>query len=702
MTPPDTERRPVTETRHGEELTDPYRWLEGDDEAVASWTADQSTYAESVLDTPVRSALRQRFEDLARVTDYGTVRPAGDHYLQRVEAPEEDHPVVSVRETPAGEGRLVVDPNELSADGTVSVDWIEPSPDGRLLAYGVAEGGDEQYDIEIATLPEGRPVETIVGTGRSGDGSLAWTDDGFYYGRTGSVGDGGQLDREVRFHAVDPGAGDDVTGGASERDTPRLSPDDDRLVTDDFDERTMPGLVADGDDLVIEYSRGWERSDVYYLNEGDLVPVVEGYDDSFSPTLRDGTCYLLTTHDAPRSRVLACDLDRVVAEGPLDPAGMRVVVPESEAVCRSVATAGDDLLVHRHRDAVSELALYADSGTHLADLPVPERSSVAGIHADDGGTEAFFTAQSFVDPTRVFRVDLHALDADDGTDEGRPIEVLDSVDVTVDADLTVTREWVTSTDGAEVPAFVVHRSDLDPDGDAPTVLYGYGGFRINLTPRFDRFCVPFLEAGGVFVAACLRGGSEFGEAWHDAGRRERKPQTFDDAEAVAGALVDRGYTRPGRLAVRGGSNGGLLVTALLARRPGLFGAAVAQVPLTDMLRFHELLIGKLWTREYGDPDAAEAFAWLREYSPYHTIEPGRYPPTMLTTGAGDSRVHPGHARKFTARLQACQAADAPVILRSEDDVGHGVGKPTRMVVDEQADVWSFLCSRLGVRADDLR
>jgi prolyl oligopeptidase len=699
MTPPDTERRPVTETHHGGELTDPYRWLEADDEQVASWTDEQSAYAESVLDTPVRDALRDRFEDVARVTDYGSIRPAGDRYLQRVEAPDEDHPVVSVRETPSGEGRVVVDPNELSDDGTVSVDWIEPSPDGDLLAYGVAEGGDEQYDIEVVTLPEGRPVETIVGTGRSGDGSLAWTDEGFYYGRTGTVGDGDQLDREVRFHAVDP---ESAAGPSPERDPPTSSPGDDRLVVDDFAEQTMPTLVTEGDDLVIEYSHGWERSDVYYLHDGDLVPVVEGHDESFSPTLQDGTCYLLTTHDAPRSRLLACDLDRVVAEGPLDPAGMREVVSESAAVLRSVTTAGDDLLIHRHRDAVSELALYAAAGTHRGDLPVPEQSSVAGVHADDAGCEAFFTAQSFVEPTRVCRVDLDAVRTDRVARADGSVTVLDSVAVAVDADLTVTREWVTSTDGAEIPAFVVHRSDLDPAGDAPTVLYGYGGFRINLTPWFDRFCVPFLEAGGVFVSACLRGGSEFGEAWHDAGRRERKPQTFADAEAVAEALVDRGYTRPERLAVRGGSNGGLLVTALLARRPDLFGAAVAQVPLTDMLRFHELLIGALWTREYGDPDVPEEFAWLRDYSPYHTVDTGAYPPTMLTTGAGDSRVHPGHARKFTARLQACQRGDAPVILRSADDVGHGVGKPTRLVVDEQADVWGFLCSHLGVDADDLR
>jgi prolyl oligopeptidase len=433
----------------------------------------------------------------------------------------------------------------------------------------------------------------------------------------------------------------------------------------------------------------------------------------------DGVCYLLTTHDAPRSRVLACDLDRVVAEGPLDPGEMREVVPESDAVCRSVTAAGDDLLVHRHRDAAAELLLYAPDGTHRGDLPVPADASVAGVHVDEDGHEAFFTAQSFVDPPSVRRVDLDAVRAgetvgdgpDGGADEAdaaatatatAATSVLAAVDVAVDADLAVEREWVTANDGADVLAFVVGRADRDRGEDAPTVLYGYGGFRINLTPTFRRFAVPFLEAGGVFVSACLRGGAEFGEAWHDAGRRERKQQTFDDAIAVAEALVDRGYTRPDRLGVWGGSNGGLLVTALLTQRPDLFGAAVAQVPLTDMLRFHDLLLGKLWTREYGDPDDPAAFAWLRDYSPYHTLTPGEYPATMLTTGAGDTRVHPGHARKFAAALQASQRGDAPVLLRSEDDAGHGLGKPTSMVVREQADLWGFFCSQLGVSAAALR
>jgi prolyl oligopeptidase len=735
MTFPDTERRPVTETRHGETFEDPYRWLEGDDDEVASWVEAQNDHAEPVLDTPVRTALRDRFESLARVTDHGTVRPAGDRYLQQVRAPDEEQSVVYVRETPDGEGRVVANPNDWSERGTVSLDWLVPSPDGDLLAYGVAEGGDEQYDVHVVTLPESDPVETLVGVGRTGEGGLAWTDGGFYYVRTGQASEGGQLDREIRFHALD-----DPAPASATSDPPERSPDDDPLLTDEFDERTWPQLTADGDDLVVTYDHGWERSDVYYRHEGDLVPVVEGHDENFEATVLDGVCYLLTTHDAPRSRVLACDLDRVVAAGPLDPAAMHEVVPESDAVCRSVTAAGDDLLVHRHRDAASELLLYAGDGALLGELPVPDDASVAGVHADEDGHEAFFRAESFVDPPSVRRVDLDAVRAageaeegsdggggeaadgpdggggetDDGPDDRREeaavattagtasASVLAAVDVAVDADLAVEREWVTSTDGEDVLAFVVGRADRDRDAPAPTVLYGYGGFRINLTPTFRRFAVPFLEAGGVFVSACLRGGTEFGEAWHDAGRRERKRQTFDDAVAVAEALVERGYTGPERLGVWGGSNGGLLVTALLTQRPDLFGAAVAQVPLTDMLRFHELLLGKLWTREYGDPDDPEAFAWLREYSPYHNLAPGEYPATMLTTGAGDTRVHPGHARKFAAALQANQRGDAPVLLRSEDDAGHGLGKPTGMVVREQADLWGFFCSQLGVSAAVLR
>jgi prolyl oligopeptidase len=283
MTFPDTERRPVTETRHGETFEDPYRWLEGDDDEVAAWVEAQNDHAESALDTPVRTALRDRFESLARVTDHGTVRPAGDRYLQQVRAPDEEQSVVYVRETPDGEGRVVADPNDWSERGTVSLDWLVPSPDGDLLAYGVAEGGDEQYDVHVVTLPAGDPVERLVGVGRTGEGGLAWTDGGFHYVRTGSASEGGQLDREIRFHPLSHG---EAAGGAADAnpagrspdagslDAPDRSPDDDPLLTDEFDEQTWPQLTADGDDLVVTSDHGWERSDVYYRHDGGLVPVV--------------------------------------------------------------------------------------------------------------------------------------------------------------------------------------------------------------------------------------------------------------------------------------------------------------------------------------------------------------------------------------------------------------------------------------------
>ncbi|WP_284014496.1 prolyl oligopeptidase family serine peptidase [Halobaculum litoreum] len=294
--------------------------------------------------------------------------------------------------------------------------------------------------------------------------------------------------------------------------------------------------------------------------------------------------------------------------------------------------------------------------------------------------------QSFADPPSVRRVDLAA----------GSTETLCAQSTTVDVDLTTSQEWFESPDGTRVPAFVVRRADVAPDGDNPALLTGYGGFRVNRTPTFDRFRLPFLAAGGVFVLATLRGGTEYGEPWHEAGRRGNKQRVFDDALAVADGLAERGWADPDRIGVTGGSNGGLLVGALITQRPERFAAALCHVPLLDMLRFHRFLLGASWTTEYGHPEDPEAFASLRDYSPYHNAPEAAYPATMFTTALGDTRVHPSHARKMIALVQDLHTGTEPVILRVEDDAGHGVGKPTSMVVREQSERWGFVFDRLGM------
>ena len=715
-TPPETPRRPVTDEFHGESITDPYRWLEGDDDEVREWTDAQNLYAEAVLDTPNREALAERFESLGRVGQYGPVTPAGDRLFQEVKRPDDEQPVLYAYDDPdaagSDEGTVLVDPNGWAGDGTISMDWFVPGPEGAYLAYGVAEGGDEQYDVRIVDVAAAEVVETVVDAGRTQANGFAWVeasgsagDDaasprGFYYVTTGTAGDGagddaeeavdadettesdGQLDKAIRFHELGSGS----------------APDDDHVVADEIGETTWPTLATDGDALIAGYVEGWERSDVYGYRgdptDAELRPVLAGVDAVFTPTI-DGDrdrLLLATDHGADFSRVLAAPLAEALAGEAAAPDAYDELVPETDAVLRGLKLASDRLLAHYHRDASSEIAILGADGERERTVDLPAFPTVAGVHGTSDDPEAYLTVQSFAEPHAVRRVDLT-----DGT-----TETLCRQSTEVEFGIKVSQEWFESADGTDVPAFVVRRSDVDPDGDNPAVLTGYGGFRVNRTPTFDRFRLPFLAAGGVFVLATLRGGTEYGEPWHEAGRRGNKQRVFDDALAVADGIAERGWADPDRIGVTGGSNGGLLVGALITQRPERWAVALCHVPLLDMLRFHRFLLGASWTTEYGHPEEdPEAFASIREYSPYHNAPEADYPATMFTTALGDTRVHPSHARKMTALVQECNTGGEPVILRVEDDAGHGVGKPTSMQVRENSERWGFVFERLGISAHRL-
>ena len=443
------------------------------------------------------------------------------------------------------------------------------------------------------------------------------------------------------------------------------------------------------------------------LEDDDLVPLLTDVDASMEPLVHEGRVFLLTNHDAPRFRLLGLDAadltDGGAAEIPSDAAGLdafETVIPESEDVLFDFAPAGDGLAVHRIRDARSVVSLHAADGTERHELALPEYAGV-GREAVGGSAdtdEAVLAPEGFDRPPSIVHADAGA---DAGPEDWEFVQeptLPSDLDPRAELDLTVEQLWVDSTDGATVPVFVVHRADLDPDGDAPTVLYGYGGFRIPVLPSFDAYRLPFLADGGVFAMACLRGGLEFGEDWHEAGHRANKTHTFDDFEAAGAALIDEGYTNADRLAAWGGSNGGLLVGAAITRRPDLFGAAVCAVPLLDMLRFHEFLLGATWTPEYGSPDDPAEFEWLREYSPYHNVEATASPATLFQTAAGDTRVHPSHARKMTARVQAATTGDAPICFRGDEGTGHGAGTATSIEVEQQLDRWTFVYEMLDVES----
>lgn len=679
MEPPQTERRPVTELLHGTEITDPYRWLEArpdEDDAVADWTDAQNEYTDRLLALDSRSTLEDRFETLASIDEYGPLNPVNGRYFQRFRHADMEQSVIAVRDSPDAEPRVLVNPNEWKGDATDSVDWYVPDDGGDRLAYGVSPGGTENYDVHVIDVASGEEIDVLEETGRTH--SLAWANDGFYYVTTGTADDDnesdGQLQKAVQYHAL-----------GTDRTT-------DRTVIDDVGETTWPGVSTDGDTLVVTLSEGWDSTEVHALRASDptsdpleLTPVITETDQSFMPILDGETLYLLTDYDAPRSRLLSVPVAHALSTT-VDPATLTEVLPESEGVLRGVTPTETKLVAHYHEDACSVLSIHEKDGTEDSTIDLPTICSVGGVLADDEADEISYTVQSFDRPTTV-----HFRTLDDDSDR-----TIAETAVSVDVDLTVSQAWFTSADGTDIPAFVVHAESIDRDGSNPTLLTGYGGFRVNRTPAFNRFSLPFFEAGGVYVLATLRGGSEYGEPWHEAGRREHKQRVFDDFIAVAEGLIDREYTSPDRLAIAGGSNGGLLVGAAMTQRPELFGAVLCQVPLLDMLRFHTFLLGASWTVEYGNPDDAEAFEYLRAYSPYHNVENVAYPATLITTAEGDTRVHPFHARKMAARLQAQTTGDAPILLRVRTDTGHGTGKSRSMIVDEQAEQWAFLFNAIGV------
>ncbi|SFB94707.1 prolyl oligopeptidase [Halobiforma haloterrestris] len=671
--PPQAKRENTSYERHGDLVEDPYLWLEnGDDEAVDEFVEKQNEYADAYLGSvDVREELRPRFEDLARTTDYGSITPAPTGYFQEVEAPEDDQPVLYFRESLADDREVLVDPNEFSEDATKSMGWWTVSPDGERLAYGVDEGGDELYDVTVLEVLSGDVLEELPELGRANPGMLAWTPDGFYYGRTGLEGEA-QLEKEIRYHEH----GDD--------------PEEDVLVYEVDDPATWPMLSTDrdGEHLLVAFVTGWERSDLYYAPVGDveLTPVITEADHFYTPLVHGDTAYVRTDLDAPYYRFLELDLSGEVCE--VDPAELPEVVPEREGIVKGATIADDRLVVQYERAAVSELEVFDLEGEHVRSIELPGSGTgtVTGLAGNRDAPEAFFGYQSFDHPPAVFRYDL----------EGDDAEELDRPDVDLAFDLTVQQVRYESADGTEVPMFVVHRADLERDGDNPALLYGYGGFENSLTPGFQKFGREFLRSGGVYAQANLRGGGEFGKEWHEAARHEDKQQTFDDMIAAAEYLLDENYTSSERLAIQGGSNGGLTVGAVLTQRPDLVGAVCCQVPLLDMLRFHTFLLGASWTSEYGSPDDPEAYEWIKEYSPYHNVESGtEYPPVFFKTAEGDTRVHPVHAWKTAARMQAV-ADGGPFLCKTNRDTGHGTGKPTWMVVEEQLDNWSFLFDQLGV------
>lgn len=673
---------PIIDTLHGVPVPDPYRWLEdGESDEVRAWTRAQNGLTEAYLGAVAgRGAIRDRLAQLLTIGALSTPTPARGRYFYQRRDGSQNQPVLYARDGVAGEDRVLLDPNALSPEGTTALDWSHPSEDGALLAYGLSDDGSEESVLRVMDVARGHDLgEAIPGT-RACD--LAWLPDNsaFYYTRypaEGTVPEGEeQYHRSVYLHRL----GTDASADA--------------LVFRPTEKEHWPGvgLSPDGRWLIVTVARTFDQTDLYLQERaggGPLVPVVQNLPFSFDGQVVGDRLYIRTNLEAPNYRLLVTD-----PRSPGQAGWHELVATRADAVLDGVMITRARLVLSYLERATSRLQLAELDGTNRAELELPTIGSVFGWGAEPDGMELFYGFSSYTVPPSVYRVDL-----------GTGVTTLWR---RVEADIrpeqfAVRQVTYQSTDGTPITMFLVHRADLRRDGSAPAYLTGYGGFNISMTPGFSRSLLAWLEQGGLVAVPNLRGGGEYGESWHQGGMLGSKQNTFDDFIAAAEYLICERYTTTARLAIAGGSNGGLLMGAVLTQRPELFRAVIIQVPLLDMLRYHQFRIARLWIPEYGSSEDAAQFAWLAAYSPYHHVQPGTpYPAVLLATAESDSRVDPLHARKMAARLQAATASEHPILLRLEERAGHGAGKPMSKVLDELVDSWSFVAAELGIEWRGIR
>jgi prolyl oligopeptidase len=678
-----TPREDTSYELHGVTIADPYQWLEdGASPRVAAWTAAQNRLTESTLAAiPEREHLRRRLRELVAIDDISIPRlrrlkSGAVRYFHTVRRGSQKQPVLLARDGVGGSDVVLVDPNRNDATGTAALDWYAPSQDGALVAYGISHGGTEESTLRVLEVTTGRHLPDRIS--RTRHCSVCWKGDGggFFYSRL--VAPGTVPAGQENYHRL-----------IYEHDLGR-DPDLDPVVFGEGRRHTeYPGCLIspNGRWLLVQIHDGWNRTGLFLADttqpERRFVDLTRGRPYLYDALVRDDAIYVNTNEGAALGA-----LYRASPESPGHDTWQRLIVEHSQDVLDSYNVVGSQIWVTYLHEGASRVERFDEHGRSLGEFPLPALGSSGWTSGLPDGNEVFLDFQSFVHAPRVLRVDL----------EDDSVSTWNAVPAVVDPDdYAIERRHARSPDGTRIPYLVVRRAAAPrSDPGPPTLLYGYGGFGLSLLPRFSRPGLAWLERGGVFVQANLRGGGEFGEPWHRAGQLDQKQNVFDDYLAVARDLISTGLTRPERLAAYGRSNGGLLVAAALTQRPDLFRAAVAAVPLTDMLRYQRSLLGRLWVPEYGSAEDPEPFEWLRAYSPYHRVEPGRpYPAVLLLTAAGDTRVDPSHARKLTAALQYASTSNYPILLRTELQAGHGVGKPTSKIVDEYADLYAFLLWQLG-------
>lgn len=670
---------PQIDTYHGVAVPDPYRWLEDpQSDETQSWIEAQNQLTFGYLHhIPQRQAIHQRLTELWNYERYGTPFRRGDHYFYFKNDGLQNQSVLYTLPSLEAEPEVLLDPNTLSTDGTVALSDLAVSEDGAYLAYGLSQGGSDWVEWQVKEVATGQDLpDHLKWVKFSG---AAWTHDhqGFFYSRYDEPA-GAELEavnyfQKLYYHRLG---------------TPQS---EDQLIYERPDQKEWGfsgGVSSDGRYLVISVWRGTDPQNlVFYKDlsqpESPVVELIAEFNAEYSFVDSEGSRFWFRTNcDAPQGRLIAIDLAQP------DAAHWQTVIPESTDTLTRVSLLNHQFVATYLHQAHTAVTIHALSGERIRSVELPGIGSASGFGGRREDTETFYSFSSFTTPPTLYRYDLTTGES----------HLYRQPQIRFNAeDYVTTQVSYTSADGTPISMFLTHRRGLDLSGDHPTLLYGYGGFGISLTPSFSVGNLVWLELGGVYAVPNLRGGGEYGQSWHQAGTRLNKQRVFDDFIAAAQWLVAAGYTRPDRLAIMGGSNGGLLVAAAMIQRPDLFGAVLPAVGVLDMLRFNQFTIGWAWESDYGSPQNPEEFQALYAYSPLHNLQPGTpYPATLITTADRDDRVVPAHSFKFAAALQTAQGGPAPVLIRIETQAGHGAGKPTTKLIDEVADKWAFLTVALGM------
>ncbi|MBX7218841.1 MAG: prolyl oligopeptidase family serine peptidase [Blastocatellia bacterium] len=667
---------------HGTKVADPYRWLEDPDSAeTKAWVEAENQLTYGFLNQiPTRETIKQRLTKLWNFERYSVPFKQGDRYFYSKNNGLQNQSVLYTVKSLEGEPQMLLDPNTLSADGTVALNGISMSDDGKLMAYGLSASGSDWVEFHVRDVETSKDLPDVIKWVKFSGASWAKDGSGFFYGRYDEPKSGNQFQnvnyfQKLYFHRIG---------------TPQS---EDKLVYQRTEEDKKEwqfggGVSDDGKYLIINVSQGTDtKNRLYYKDltqpDAKVVELLNDFDASYNFIDNDGpVLWFLTDLKAPRGKLIAIDTRHP------ERSNWKELIPEAAETLQNVSVVGDRFVASYLKDAHTQVKIFHLDGKFDREVAFPGLGTAGGFGGKRKDTETFYSYNSFTTPASVYRYDMAT---GKSTVFRQP-----KVDFNP-ADYETKQVFYKSKDGTKIPMFISHKKGLKLNGQNPTLLYAYGGFNISLTPNFSVGNLVWMEMGGVFAQPNLRGGGEYGEAWHKAGTKLQKQNVFNDFIAAAEWLIANKYTSTPKLAISGGSNGGLLVGACITQRPDLYGAALPAVGVMDMLRFQKFTIGWAWTSDYGSSDNPEEFKALHAYSPLHNIKAGTaYPPTLVTTADHDDRVVPGHSFKFAAAMQAAQQGPNPVLIRIETKAGHGAGKPTAKVIEELADKWGFLTKVLNM------